>query len=144
MKNKTNNSTKSIKKNALRRQARKYGKTIAKLEDEKKFLKKNSLKTSTPARSKKRLVVSQEIWGTLSPHAKKKSKQVLRDSDHSGFKRLFQEEVGINLSNPLSFSDKNTAIQKAVWNFMTRDDVSHVSPSVKTLQLDGDQAVPVR
>ena len=42
MKNKTNNSTKSIKKkkNALRRQARKYGKTIAKLEDEKSFLKK--------------------------------------------------------------------------------------------------------
>ena len=69
---------------------------------------------------------------------------MLRDIDHSGFKRLFQQEVGINLSIPLSFSDKDTAIQKAVWNFMTRDDVSRVSPSVKTLQLHGDQAAPVR
>ena len=69
MKNKTKNSTKSIKKNALRQQARKYGKMIAKLGDEKKFLKTNSLKTSTPARSKNRLVVSQAICGTLFPHA---------------------------------------------------------------------------
>ena len=110
------------------------------MEDEKKFLKKKSLKTSTPARSKNRLVAR----GSLSPHAKKKSKQLLRDIDHSGFKRLFQQEVGINLSILLSFSDKDTALQKAVWNFMTRDDVSRVSPSVKTLQLDGDQAAPVR
>ena len=69
MKNKTNDSTKSVKKNALRQQARKYGKTIVKLGDEKKFLETNSLKTSTPACSKNRLVVSQAIWGTLSPHA---------------------------------------------------------------------------
>ena len=69
---------------------------------------------------------------------------MLRDIDHSGFKHLFQEEVGINLSNRLSIGDKDIAIQKAVWNFMTRDNVSHVSPSVKMLQLDGDQAVPGR
>ena len=81
MKDKTNNSTKSIKKNALRRLARKYSKTIAKLEDEKKFLKKNSLKTSTPACSKNRLVVSQP------PHAKNTNKQVLRDIDHSSLSR---------------------------------------------------------
>ena len=69
---------------------------------------------------------------------------MLRDIDHSGFKCFFQEEVGINLSNPLSFSDKDTAIPKAVWNFMTCDNVFRVSPSFKMLQLDGDQAVPVR
>ena len=69
---------------------------------------------------------------------------MLRDIDHSGFKRFFQEEVGINLLNPLSFSDKDTAIPKAVWNFMACDNVFRVSPSFKTLQLDGDQAVPVR
>ena len=63
---------------------------------------------------------------------------------HSGFKRLFQEEVGTNLSNPLSFSDKDTAIQNVVWNFMTCDNVSGVSPPVKMLQLDGDQAVLVK
>ena len=40
MKNKTNNSTKSIKKNAFRQQASKYGKTIAKLKMKKSFLKK--------------------------------------------------------------------------------------------------------
>ena len=135
--NKTDNA-KNIKRNALRRQARRYEKQIAELQFPKPA-------HSTPDKKKQKLLVSKALWNSLSPLTKTKSKRFLSDSNSGGgLNTLFRKELGVNLSNSRSFTETETPLVKVINEFIERDDVSRVSPGLKTVITKNNENIPVR
>ena len=135
--NKTDNA-KNIKRNALRRQARRYEKQIAELQFPKPA-------HSTPDKKKQKLLVNKALWNSLSPHTKPKSKRFLSDSNScGGLNTLFRKELGVNLSNSRSFTETETPLVKVINEFIERDDVSRVSPGLKTVITKNNENNPVR
>ena len=122
----------------MRRQTRRYEKQIAELQFPKPA-------HSTPGKEKQKLLVSKALWNSLSPHTKTKSKCFLSDSNSGGgLNTLFRKELGVNLSNPRSFTETETSLVKVINEFIERDDVSQVSPGLKTVITKNNENIPVR
>ena len=61
-----------------------------------------------------------------------------------GLNTLFRKELGVNLSNSRSFTETETPYVKVINEFIERDDVSRVSPGLKTVITKNNENIPVR
>ena len=122
----------------MRGQGRRYQKQIA----EGKFPKPTH---STPDKKKQKLFVSKAIWNSLLPHTNIKCKYFFSYSMSTGLNTLFRKELGVNLSNSSRpFTETGTPLVKVISKFIERDDVSQVSPGLKTVITRNNENIPVR
>ena len=122
----------SAKKNALHREKRKLEKQIETLQEEVNELKKKANKT-TPKRLKEEPnLVSRSLRLHLSPSTKRKTKKLVESSPRD-IGHMFRSVLGVNVHQSSSSIGTEMLQQKAITAFMERDDVSRVSPCIKTV-----------
>ena len=133
----------SAKKNTLCRQKRKFEKQIETLQEELNQLKKKANKI-TPKRLKEELnLVNRNLWSYLSPSTNQKTKKKLVESSPRGIGHMFHSGLGVNIHQSSSIGTE-TLQQKAIKAFMERDNVSRVSPYMKTVTSRNGDNVPTR
>ena len=90
-------------------------------------LQRKQLKTPTPEPSTSPLKVSKLFWNSLTPKSRRKAKLKQKETDTlAGLSHQFQEELGVNLSNPISSSYEKDSIKTKVESFFNRDDISRL------------------
>ena len=127
-------------KNALRRQQRQF---LVKLNQntpmEKKRKRSNS--TSKPKTATSSDNITQVMWHSLTPNAKKKIKLNVSNSSDPGMNEAFRRVIGVNLSNPINIRELSNPIniresevpplQERIEQFFSNDYVSRVTPDAR-------------
>lgn len=153
-----------IRKNAQRTIRRKKDAVIRNLEEENEALqsqiqllsnttedgKQSELDDSEPSDSEPddSLLVSRSLWNSLSPPSRKRSKTTLEMQEHPvGFNQAVRREIGINLSNKVSYGSNKSKVAKEIEKFFDQDDVTRICPDKKAVMKNPDdktEKVPAR
>ena len=92
-------------------------------------IKKQTQSNNTLSPTTSQLKVSKLLWNSLTPKSRRKAKLKLKETDTPvGQSHEFQEELGVNLSNPISSSYERDSIKTKVESFFKRDDISRLCP----------------
>ena len=86
-----------------------------------------------PTEPTNRMIVSQSLWGTLSPKTQSKAKSAKRNKKlPRGTNFQLRKELGVNLSNKEDQQEvSETPLQKAIKSFFCQDDVTRVCLNMK-------------
>ena len=90
-------------------------------------IKKLSQSNNTLSPTTSPLKVSRLLWNSLTSKSRRKAK--LKETDTpAGLLHQFQEDLGINLSNPISSSYETDSIKTRIESFFNRGDISRLCP----------------